>query len=241
MRYFCGIVILLFFLHPHFSKAQSGKDVLLLDLSDRWLRYDQAYRNYVPYFAEKDPLPDALYCWVDVTEYKEAILVFQSEPGLMLLTDDRLIYRNNSDTVSWVRIPVNEWVHKGREVKLSIYQHNGKFRQQSFYLGKKPENAVAKKSWLDYLKRNTEDLASARLLHLVFVLCLFSLLRNVFPKLQHELILIQSPLRSANISEASNYSPFGLPLLTAVLAISSALIQLFFYVNGYKDTLADYG
>src|SRR5688572_28984391 len=133
------VSFLILFFTQAYSQAEVPGDsldnILVSDLTENWLFYDQQFKTFFPYRIDKKERTKSISQLIDLNKYKSYNLNFIASPGLSLFIDQKLFYRNNSAEKEYARIKIEDLVglHNTEKELISFYHPKGHLPTHNFY------------------------------------------------------------------------------------------------------------
>lgn len=209
--------------------ASQDSLIVLEDLSDELLVYDENYKTFVPYLGGT---VSSYSIHKDFRSYADYQLSFSAHPGLTLFADYKLIYENVGDAVAKVTFPIIDITHTGNQKTLLTFYHSKASLPRNVEIShSSPILNLADVNELQIQYRNPQPKESLFILFMI-VFSGFIILKIRFPKKLSDYIgLSRAGNAEDNISLLDFFSGSSL-LIISVNSISMAYIYSVVNVSG---------
>jgi len=105
-------VILFFVISFSIVKGADTYEEVIYDFSNNWLVYDQNYETYIPIKNNQLVAHKVASQQLNLKKYESYFFKFESNKGLSVFVNNKLIYRNVSGKKEVVKIPINEFLNE---------------------------------------------------------------------------------------------------------------------------------
>ncbi|MCU0429603.1 MAG: DUF4271 domain-containing protein [Cytophagaceae bacterium] len=166
-----------------------GGELEIKHLSQNWLFYDRYYQAYVP-LIKKSQVQTSQHLWLTPSEYSGCFLRFTAKPGLTLLVNHQLIFRQ-ADSTSVVRIPIKDLLPFAQSQKLGTilltFFHERAWQPQEVSIVREvPQVESVSQSLLSdglpVLPRSNTDLAAKVIFLFLLTFLLLTFMKNLYPR-----------------------------------------------------------
>jgi hypothetical protein len=242
---FCFLLIFIFLLFPSFSnglKSDSLDNFAVAELTDDWLYYDEEFKTFFPYLNGKSTRPKSLSQLIDLDKYKSYSLNFIAAPGLTLFIDNKLYYRNESNSVENAKILIDQIVGPANIEKelLTFYHPNGKLPLDNLFIGHTSNEKIVNVSQVKpslLLSREFSNKQNVFILTFLVILCVIAIIRNRYPKKFYEFFRFGNVLPFSDEDVVWDLTNVPILLMVLVNALCSGLILFLIQENFNLSTL----
>lgn len=230
-----------------FLKVQAGSDSLdptiVSQLNQDWLYYNQQYKTFFPYLKEnREDRVNSISQLVDLNRYQSYNLNFIASPGLSLFIDQKLVYRNTSDTIEYTKIKIGEITHKADTDKelITFYHPEGNLPVHDFYIGNAAVATISlevTQSASIAFSRNIGSRQNMFVVIFLSMLALFAIIKNRYPKKFYEFTRFDTIIPSMDEDMVWDLSSVPVLLFVFINSLCSALILFLIQEEFNLDTL----
>lgn len=231
------IIILLLLTIPIYAQAVETGNTLdtnvVKDLGADWMVYNSAFKAFVPLLKEKFEETSA-HQWVNLERYKEYHLNFKASPGLLFLVNQKVIYQNDTKSIQNVRIKIAEIDVRSKLSSdlLTFYNFSGDLPINDLYIGHSLKTqSFVQAVGIKLLARNTTYAYELVVILFLFVLVLFTMLKNLFPKAFDEFFNLNKLLPNTLFDQSYYTHPLSTPSIFLIIFNSLSITLLLVVID----------
>lgn len=200
-------------------EVDSLNNKVIKDLSEEWLIYDKQYNGYIAYLGpENNSGIRAINQWTDLEQFKNYNINFIAYPGLSFFVNERLYYKNTSNEIKRVSIPVeNLSTKKYQRELITLFNPRGELPFGSFFIGFNSNLKSEINHGTEIIHRRVVYNDNIYILLFLLILFFLAILKNRYPKRFAEFYSFNFLFPQPTTEENWNVKSFSTPALLLVL------------------------